>query len=169
MIDIETMASQLRQPMIQFAGVYFDPATKEEGQSLEICLDLNLLQNAGFRVDKDTLVWWLDQNTSILQDILMRGENPVEALVKIKKFAKDAKYIWSHSTFDFVILQNHLKVFNLKPLGHKKQMDINTLVKLSGINTKDYDWTKKTHDALDDCVFQIQYVSDAIQKIGAEF
>lgn len=52
-------------------------------------------------------------------------------------------------------------------MRHKDARDIRTLVNLSGIDLKTYDWNKKTHNALDDCKFQVTYCVDAMKKLVA--
>lgn len=167
MIDIETMSSSSNAAMIQLAGVYFDRNTGETGEefcknvSLQDCLD------CGFEKSEDTEKWWAEQRQDILHDILSNANPAEEVLKEFAEFASKAKFVWSHATFDFVIVQNYLIKFNLKRMPFRGAMDIRTLIELSRLDLDKYDWTKKTHNAMDDCKFQISYCVDAINKLKA--
>lgn len=165
MIDIETMGLGHNAAMIQLAGVYFDPLTGETGE--EFCQNLSL-ENClewGFEVTASTEQWWREQNQDVLNEILSNAKPVRDVINQFTSFIRDAQKIWSHAIFDFVIVQNYLKKFNLKPMPHKGAMDIRTLVYLSGIDLDSYDWSAKTHNALDDCKFQIRYCSDAMRML----
>jgi len=165
MIDIETLGNKGTPAIIQFAGVYFDPVTGENKDTMSVCLDADELQRKGFPMDASTVRWWLDQDITILKGILDAARPCGIALPQVREFLGYADVIWSHATFDFVTLQTHFQAFGIKPLPYKASRDIRTLVSLSGINLYSYDWSKKTHDALDDCRFQIRYCVDAMNKL----
>jgi hypothetical protein len=168
MIDIETLSSDSDAVMIQLAGVYFDRQTGETGAeycrniSRESCLDL------GFKESQSTIDWWAKQDPDVLASI---KENPCTAQEAMREFsdfvhAVNGVSVWSHATFDFVIVQNYLTRLDLRPMPYRSARDIRTLVDLSGIDLKSYDWKKgKTHHALDDCKFQITYCVDALNTL----
>lgn len=166
MIDIETMGNGSNAAMIQLAGVYFDITTGETGGEFNMCLDLNDVIDHGFETDPDTEKWWSEQNQDVLKNILDNGKPVKEVMIEFSKFMSDAKRVWSHATFDFVIVQHYLRRFKLKGMPYKGSMDIRTLCYLSNINLDKYDWSQKTHDALDDCKFQIKYCCDAYKIIS---
>lgn len=101
----------------------------------------------------------------MLHDILSKGEPVREVLEKFSNFFTQESIIWSHATFDFVIVQNYLKTLNLTTMHYRSARDLRTLVDLSGINLDNYDWSRKTHNALDDCKFQIKYTVDALNML----
>ena len=73
--------------------------------------------------------------------------------------------IWSHATFDFVIINNAMRRMNIPGLNYKSARDLRTLVDLAGMTQDDYPKSGKTHNALDDCFFQVQYAVKAFDKI----
>lgn len=165
MLDIETMGTSSNASMIQLGAAYFDPVTKEVGDTFLASLDLKVVEKLGFVTDAETKAWWAKQNQEVLTNILNEGKNPEEVLTDFSKFTANAKYVWCHTTFDFVIVQNYLKYFKLKNLPYRGAMDIRTLVYLAKLNLNKYDWSNKTHNALQDCLFQIEYCSDAINLV----
>lgn len=168
MIDIETMGVTSNAVMIQLAAVYFNPHTKETGDKFSICIDENSCLEKGFLTDQSTKNWWAKQNQNVLKSIQNNAINIQDAIDSFCDFLPKNTYdlrVWSHATFDFVIVQNYLQKLTKKKFNHKNAMDIRTLIYLSEIDLDNYDWSQKTHDALDDCLFQINYCSDAIRKI----
>lgn len=165
MIDIETMGSKSDAVMIQLAGVFFDRDTGETGD--EFCLSVceNSCKELGFTTDPATVEWWSKQDQQILENI-RNSAQPVDYVIQsFYDFYRNTKgdiKIWSHATFDFVIVQNYLAKFG-KRMSHKNARDIRTLVDLACIDLKIYNWNMKTHDALDDCKFQIHYCVDALK------
>jgi hypothetical protein len=168
MIDIETMGNTPNAVMIQLAAVFFERRTGETGREFCKSLTIPSCEDFGFTKDESTVKWWQEQNQDVLTAILSEGEHALDVMDAFLDFlGKDIKdvIVWSHATFDFPIVQNYLKSITSSYMNYKGARDIRTLVDLSGIELDKYDWTKKTHNALDDCKFQIKYCVDAINKI----
>jgi hypothetical protein len=170
MIDIETLGTGSNAVMIQLSGVFFDPGTKKAGRVFDRCLGVDDSVAKGFEKDKSTEQWWKEQNQDIFNGIINRGEDCRTVMKDFLDFsicpiAGDPPRIWSHATFDFVIVNNYLSKLGFRKLDFRKAMDIRTLTYLSDLDTSCYDWDNKTHNALDDCLFQINYCSDAINII----
>ncbi len=166
MIDIETMGVSHDAVIIQLAAVQFDIETGEIGQKFVLPISMDHCMIEGFRTDKSTQEWWATQNQDILNKILENGMHPETVMEDFSRlmFDNDTK-VWCHTTFDFPIVQNYLKHFKKPQMPYKLARDIRTLVGLSGIDLNSYDWSQKTHDALDDCLFQIQYCVDAYRVL----
>ena len=169
MIDIETLSAASDAVMIQLAGVYFDRNTGECGKEFCMNIDENSCLDQGFHTSASTLNWWATQDQTILNAIRTNAHDVTEVTRAFYSFyqegGKDVQ-VWSHATFDFVIVQNYLEKLHKKFMYHKNARDIRTLVSLSGIDLTTYDWNNKTHNALDDCKFQIKYCVDAIKKLN---
>ena len=169
MLDIETLGNSTNPVLIQIGAVFFDRKTGEIGDEFCVNVDEDSCLYEGFTKDKSTVEWWAEQDQEVLKKI---RSNTVEVRQAIKDFRKFCGHkmdlcVWSHATFDFPIIQNYLKKFKEKPLRYKGARDLRTLVDLSGIDLDKYDWTTgKTHNALDDCKFQIKYCIDAIDKLN---
>lgn len=170
MIDIETLSSSNDAVMIQLAGVYFDRNTGQYGSEFCMNIDENSCLAKGFSISDSTLEWWGKQNPEILKAIrtnCCHVETVMDAFYNFYKAGGNSVQVWSHATFDFVIVQNYLEKLKKGFMRHKEARDIRTLVALSGIDLKKYDWNKKTHNALDDCKFQITYCVDAMRMLVA--
>ena len=171
MIDIETMGNTPNAVMIQLAAVFFDRKTGETGKEFCKSLAISSCEDFGFTKDESTMKWWEEQNQKVLNEILEKGENALVVMDSFVDFlGKDIKdvIVWSHATFDFPIVQNYLKAVTKSYMNYKGARDIRTLVDLSGIDLDKYDWSNKTHNALDDCKFQIKYCVDAINMIASK-
>lgn len=173
MLDIETMGVEYDAAIIQIGACYFNRYTGEI--SKVFCENINLKESVakGFTVNKSTEEWWQQQNQDILNDILTNNKSPEMVADNFANFLgnpyRRGLSVWSHATFDFVLVNNFLKAFGKKPMNYKSAKDIRTLVDLSGINLNNYDWgAGKTHNALDDCKFQVQYCVDAFNKLKSE-
>lgn len=169
MIDIETMSSESDAVMIQLAGAFFEwDGTVHKQFSMNI--DEESCKIIGFKESASTVEWWKTQNQQVLENI-RKDAQPVEfVILKFLEFLGDTKDIcvWSHATFDFVIVQNYIKKLSNKYMSFKLARDIRTLVDLSGIDLSKYDWNKKTHNALDDVLFQIEYCCDAYKLLKGD-
>ena len=170
MLDIETLGTGPNAVIIQIAALDFNRETGEIGDHVDLALSLKESMDKGFSVDASTLSWWLETDSKLLSRIVSSGGGIQDRLFKLRNFLnKPEVKIWSHATFDFPLVQNYLKTFGVEPVDFRAARDIRTLVDLSGINLDDYDWNAKTHDALDDCKFQVRYCVDAIGKLkGAQ-
>lgn len=167
MIDIETMGTGNNAVMIQLAGVFFNRDTGETGDEFCMGIDVNSCLEWGFTTDQATIDWWAKQDQNILRHIQETANRVDYVIPRFYDFYKNTTgdiKIWSHATFDFVIVQNYLAKIG-KKMVHKNARDIRTLVDLSGIDLERYDWKDKTHDALDDCKFQIKYCVDAMNRL----
>lgn len=165
MLDIETLGNTHDSVMIQIAACYFDRNTGAIGKTFSRCILKSDCEAYGFKTSESTIKWWSEQKQSVLESIFDRGECLEIVLNDFSEFIDREACVWCHATFDFPILQNYFNKINLPPLNFRKCRDIRTLVDLSNLDLDKYDWSGKTHDALDDCIFQVNYCKDAINEI----
>lgn len=175
MIDIETLGIGPKPVVIQIGARFFDRNTKELGLSFCQSIDPASAEAEDFETDQSTIDWWSKQDQNIYEDIISKGRNVEDVLNDFGAFINSAysEYylnwndirIWSHATFDFPIIQTYLKHFGIRVLPYKYARDIRTLIDLANIDLNSYNWSAKTHNALDDCDFQINYVCDALWKL----
>lgn len=169
MLDIETMATGPMATIIQIGACVFNSETAEVLDSILINIDEEDSANYGFTVDESTKKWWASQDQSVLAGIRSNTVSVIEAVEKFgffyQKMDRDITPVWCHTTFDFPLVQNYLKAGFWKPMNHKMAYDIRTLTGLSGVNLNQYDWSKKSHNALDDCIFQCKYVTDMLNVL----
>lgn len=174
MLDIETLGVQPDSIILQVAAVEFivertaDGITHTINSHFDGYPDHIEEKAAGFTISQSTLDWWATQNQSVFRDIKSKGQNPREVWTAFAEYLGRVKpkHIWGHATFDPVMVQEHLTYYGLPKLPHKAVRDIRTLSYLSDIDLNSYDWGEKTHNALDDCYFQIKYCMDAMRKLA---
>lgn len=164
MVDIETLGSNLDPVIIQIGACYFDRLTGEIGR--KFCGNILIQEgiDLGFKVEGKTIEFWLNQaNRSFLKDPRPLGE----VLVDFKRFCYDSvDRAWAHATFDFPILANAYKVLKIEmPFPYKAMRDIRTLIDLSGVDRPVSTTDPKTHDALDDCIYQVGYCTLCFQEL----
>jgi len=169
MIDLETWDNVPTAAVVQIGACYFDPFTGNIGKTFEAFVDASSEIDNGFTVGADTIYWWLNQ-----KDIAQveahgpkhRRRSSITAWMGLNFFLDEAEHVWSHATFDFVIVMNHIKNLNIGPNTHYRDArDLRTLCHLAQINPYSYPHAGTAHVALDDCKRQVQYASDAYQKL----
>lgn len=168
MLDIETVSSECTSAVIQISMVKFNWDSEKINEAMEMNLELDEQIQKGLHISSSTLSWWSKTNPELFNKILTTYPVRVaQALNAIIEFVSPDDYVWCHATFDIPILTNLFRVYNKKvPWKYARVRDIRTLVDLSGLDLGQYDWNKeKTHDSMDDCVFQIKYCKDAWNKL----
>lgn len=167
MIDLETLGNGKNACVVQIGACYFDRVTGQIGDTLRINIDARDAVKSGAELEADTVYWWLSQDKKAI-DSITQGDllKFIPAFTELNEFLKDAANIWSHATFDFVIVTESMKRIGMKPLfSYRAARDIRTLVELSGVNTKAKVRAGVHHDALDDCKYQVAYCVEALNKI----
>lgn len=159
MLDIETLGTYGPAVLLQIACVDFEG----DREVFNVKLDPNTQPKS--ITTSGTIDWWNEQKEKGL--VMPSGNMHLEdGINELRTYLKPAKEVWSHN-FDFDILTNICQTYGWKiPYHYRTFRDIRTLVALSGIDLKDFNWAKKTHDAVDDCKFQVEYCTEAIKKLG---
>lgn len=165
MIDLETLGTSSNAAVVQIGACFFNRATGEIGRSLRI----NVRPDVGV-IDSDSVMFWLSQSKGAQNSILAEPrKGSKEAFEELNKFIQGAKYIWSHATFDFVILTNTLRVLGIKPMfRYQAARDIRTLQDLAGYPMPSKGREGVHHDALDDCKFQVAYCVAAFNALAVK-
>lgn len=166
--DLETLGTGYNAPIVQIGAVKFH----EHGQiidTFERKIDLLSLEGGGFDIDYDTLSWWFSQSDEAIKSVFVGGDRVdlYDALADFLEWVYDnAKYeVWSHATFDPVILNNaYNKVDISSPLNFRKQRDIRTLTSLLPTPIE-VERKGVHHNALADALYQAEYISKCLMLI----
>ena len=155
MLDIETLGTYGPAVLLQIGAVDFEG----DRESFNVTLDPNTQPKS--ITTQATIDWWAKQGP------MPEGKADLEDTMNdLRTYLKPADEVWSHN-FDFDILTNICETYGWKiPYHYKKFRDIRTLIALSGIDITKFNWAKKTHDAVDDCRFQVEYCTEAMKKLG---
>jgi len=167
MLDLETLSTGNNAVIVQIGACYFDNKTGDIGDEFSINVDIDSAMETGLTVDGDTIKWWMEQSDEARSAVFTRPQKLVQALTDFNKFVKNVDdVIWSHATFDFVILMNAYEKSGIKSkFSYKSDRDIRTLVNMPGIKKKEFPPVGIHHNALDDCRFQVQYVVDYLNQL----
>lgn len=170
MVDIETLGNGKNACVVQIGACYFDRLTGEIGETFKVNIDARSAVKEGAELDADTVYWWLRQSPEAIASITAEPLNEIrKAFFALNLFLQDAKYIWSHATFDFVILTETYKRLDIKPtFRYNAARDIRTLVDLAKISTVATPREGLHHDGLADALHQVKYCVLAFQKLGGK-
>lgn len=166
MLDFETFGSGPNACVVQVGACFFDRETGKIGQTFK----RNIQAEIG-ELNPDTIYWWLQQSGDARDSILAEPRESASSVFRdLNYFLSGAQYVWSHATFDFVILKNTLKVLGLRPaVSYKTCLDIRTLMALADLDKDLFERKGTHHDALHDCKFQIEYCMAALNKLRNAF
>jgi len=163
MIDLETLGLNAGCVVTQLGASYFDRYTGELGCEFIANISIESCMSVGLKINPDTLNWWLDK-----KDLISWLDEPLkikEVLETFSLFYKKGDLIWSHNSFDIPILKAAYMACNLEiPFHYRDTRDLRTIVDVGKINLSKYRCLNN-HNALDDCIFQIQYCSDVFKKL----
>jgi exodeoxyribonuclease VIII len=175
MVDIETMGTGKDAPIIQIGAVYFSMETGKTGDEFLINIDLEDSMKNGVVPDARTIYWWAGQSSEagrMLQD--PAPVNEFKGLQEFNQFAARATRVWSHATFDFVMLMTAMQRMDIKPMIHyRKARDIRTLTGLAGmtrdqINMFKVDRPGVHHNGLDDAIYQVAYCHECFKILKGD-
>lgn len=167
MLDLETLGTSNRACIIQIGACKFDRNTGEITETFKRNVTSSSSVKLGLVIDGQTVEWWLNQDKAAIAGVLSEPRiDVVEALMNLNVFCQDAKCIWSHATFDMVIVVEAMRLAKIKPLfKYTAARDIRTLVDLSKITISKHARTGVYHDALDDCKYQVKYCVAAFNAL----
>lgn len=167
MIDFETLGNGKNACVVQVGACYFNRFTGEIGETFKANIDAGSAIKSGAEMDADTVIWWLSQSKEAIGSILEKPMLDITtAFYTLNEFLKNARAIWSHATFDFVILSETMKRLQIKPLyTFRAARDIRTLLDLSGIDYKVFPREGIHHDGLADAIHQVKYCTAALHAI----
>ena len=183
MLDLETMGSGSNAAIVSIGAVLFDPLTGETGANFYQVVSLNSSAYYG-ELDAGTVVWWMQQDDDARA--VFKDKDKVSLRVALERFSqwiedncdknekdKPDAFVWGNgATFDNVILGNAYKAVRLhQPWFFANDRDVRTIVdlgrQLRGIDPKkDLELQGTAHNALDDAIFQVRYVSAIYQALG---
>lgn len=170
MIDFETFGNGKNACVVQVGAVYFNRRNGQIQDEFKVNIDAQSCIESGGEFDASTVYWWLSQSPEAIKSILAEPRVDIrKAMMDLNLFLTQADNIWSHATFDFVILTETLKRLGIKPnFRYQAARDIRTLTDLAKLSTKDPQFAREGthHDALDDCKFQVKYCVAAFNKIS---
>ena len=168
MIDLETLGTGPNACLLQIGACRFN-LRGEITEEVSIEIDPNTSIISGGVMDTGAVEFWIRQPKEVVDKVWSQKETRVTewaALDMMNSFLLGADEIWSHATFDWVILQNAYKRHRMTPSFHYRSCrDLRTLTSLANIKTIDFTREGMHHNALDDAKFQVKYAVAAINSL----
>lgn len=171
MIDLETFGNTYNSAIVTIGACFFDPETGEIGPKFYRAIDIADAIRFG-RTDGDTLKWWMKQSEDARQAAIAGTEPLADALNALSEFYRRGRNAcpWGNgATFDITILEHaYGRCLGTKaPWDFWNIRDVRTIVHVAkGICDRPKTFGNGTaHNALDDAVFQAEYVSKMWQAL----
>lgn len=180
MVDIEAIGPSPNGVIVQIGALPFNIETGEmldieQGFNVNIKIDDQL--SLGRIVNESTLRWWFGQSKQAQDTVFGTKHNAslagtLQALyINVKEWCKSDAKIWSHSTYDFVMLMEAYRNVEMRPpWSYRDSVDIRTITSMymwkTGKKTVEIgNFAGTQHNALDDCVNQIKYCSKMMEEM----
>jgi len=164
MFDLETLGTGSNALVTQIGACFFDIETGQIDRKFFVNIDINESIKRGFEIDADTLFFWFKQpaeNRTFLEDPIS-----IDSALRLFRSASwGCERVWSHSIFDYFLLDNlHKKTGKKITFDYRKCRDIRTLIDLAEFE-REKEARVMPHDALSDCIYQVGYCSKAFKKL----
>lgn len=176
MVDLETLGNTSNAVIAQIACVEFNPFTGEIYRKFSVNVDIESCKKYGLEISASTVLWWFDQSPELRQNVFFKsGEDLYEALGELYVFlsdhgenCKEDIIMWANSpSFDLEILKNAI----IKTSGYQdfwlygNERDFRTISKLFPDIQKNHLRIGQAHNALDDCINQVQILRKCMKFI----
>jgi len=164
MLDLETMGARPGCAIVSIGAVEFDIDTGGFGRSFYERVDLQSCLDAGLFVEASTVYWWLQQDEKARKELCNPNRLDLhKALTKLGSFMLDLGdfQIWGNgASFDFGILEAavHACGYKKEPWNFRRERDVRTIVSIAPQVKENYPFCGTQHNALDDCIHQVNYI-----------
>lgn len=164
MIDIETCGTKPGCAVLSIGAVYFD-RKGNIGEQFYASMGFSALSYGV--ADPATMEWWSQQSEQSRADAFGGTDNPLEVAQRFAKFIKPDCLPWGNgSVFDITILEAWFDTVGVPcPWKFWNVRDVRTAVDLLGVNPKLFTREGTFHNALDDCMHQIKYLTSGTKQL----
>jgi len=166
MVDLETLATTPDAHILSIGACTMD--------TLQTFYSVPGLGEQGRAINDDTIDWWLKQSKEARKESFIESKDGVTLEKTLKDFAfwfksVGATRIWANSpSFDCVIIEDACRQYGIKvPWQFWLTQDQRTMVKLATkVFGEDFEPDRHGthHNALDDCIFQAQWMNTIEDK-----
>lgn len=167
MIDLETLGTTPDCFILSIGAAEFNLETGEIGQTFHQRVDPELDQ-PGRRISPGTVKWWMGQSDAARKDVVRGDIELDELLFNFRRFVGDVApgTVWGNgSTFDISILEH---AYNYQPPWRFFAVsDCRTVEMLASpaVTRRQFKRQGTHHSALDDAIYQAQYISAMIRHL----
>ena len=170
MVDIETLGTKEGSTIFQISAATFDIETGEIGETIDLKGDIEKMD---VKADGSTLKWWLKTDKELFTKLLNEGTlSEFEMLDQFAEWVRKVENpkLWGNGIlFDNAKIKSAMESKGINyPIAYNRDLDVRTILflasKISGktrdeIRDEVKDDSLVAHDALDDVIKQINFVS----------
>lgn len=169
MIDIETLGTKPGAVILSLAAVQFDLSGKI-GEMWAGNINIQEQLDKGSVIEAGTLLWWERQDKEARDAAYVLSSNTAEQMLNafaIWYRTLGLEYPWGNSArFDMGLLENlYLRLNMQPPWKHYNERDCRTIEFLAPSIRKAIERTG-AHSPIEDCKYQIEYVTKTLKAIG---
>jgi hypothetical protein len=168
MIGLETLGTGVDSVILSIAAVEFCLQTGKTGRCFYREIDLESSMGWGFKIDADTLKWWINQGDEAKKIFGDTGKVEVyTALAAFRDFSVNHEFFWGNSArFDLGILNWAVERMSIDVWwDFRNERDLRTLVGLMPHIKEAHIFDGVKHNALVDCLNQVKYCSETWKAI----
>jgi len=178
MIDLETLGTNKKAPIISIGAQYFDVDTGKLGDTFYAVLDIADQIDTGKRLpEASTIKWWMSQKEdakTVFKEKSFPTEHVLstfsEWILKVSKASKGAKAtrkvnVWGNgSSFDITLMETLFQDFGVAcPWMYYNVQDVRTFKRFVAKGEK-IEVAGVKHNALADATAQAEYVVKHLKK-----
>lgn len=169
MLDLETFGKNPGCIIRSVGAVLFNPRSVGFLEPFYATIDHQSCVDAGLVVEQETAQWW-DRQSQEARDALLVDCRPLNVVAEIFSawFRRNrCIQLWAQgASFDPPLWEHAMKSVGVKaPWEYYNVRDTRTLYEVAGVNTKHIPKIGVSHNALDDCKFQVACVQQAYSKL----
>lgn len=179
MLDLETLSTQPNAHILETALLCFDPVSGGLYEPVSLHARHGLDEQNGAVIDASTLEWWYKTNRAYLAKLLnpTEKESLVETLRRMKTLFDEARgdgglIVWNTGVFDVGILNNAFKRLVDPNITLVEFWEIRNCRSLQTIGDMFprlvQSVSATTHNAYEDCIRQIRYITDVTQYLAKQ-
>lgn len=167
MLDLETMGTRPDAAIVAVGAVHFDPKEKTILDKFYKPVDLASSMRYGGTVDADTVKWWLQQSEDARKEIYRRAYELPDVLTQFSLWVRfigisDTIKMWGNgAAFDNVVLRSAYGMVEFPPPWLFRGDRCFRTVKAT-YSLLEKDSTGIHHNALDDAVWQAEYLMELL-------
>jgi hypothetical protein len=163
MIDLETIDTATTAGILSVGIVAFNPDTGDIGPTLYRRLGYDQARLFGTE-SADTLQWWQRQSASVRAEAFAAEHDAIISAHEIADFIRHTAGVWGNgATFDISIIEYWLAATGAgvpyKPWVVRDCRTVEDMAKRIGIARKQFIRRGDHHNALDDAIYQAEYIS----------
>lgn len=167
MIDLETLGTSPDAVILTIGAQGFE-LTSDRLTNVTFYKRLTVESQETRSIDDGTVEWWGKQSEAAQEEAMGDGADRChikEALEELSKLAFRHDRIWANgTTFDIVMLENAMKQYGVTiPWKYWQVMDARTIYRVNNMGSAG---SSNSHNALEDCVNQIDMLQRACRKMG---